>query len=80
MITREEALRRLEVIANEVVALRDALAAEWADAPATDPTQAFLAKCHGWEDTRSPEEVVAEIYAARTISSRGTTLFREESS
>ena len=61
MMTREEALRRLEAIAHEVVALRDALAKEWAEAPVTDPTHAFLAKCQGWEDTRSPEEIVAEI-------------------
>jgi hypothetical protein len=32
----------------------------------------------GWEDTRSPEEIIAEIYAARTVSHRGTTLLPEE--
>jgi hypothetical protein len=78
MITREEALRRLDAVANELVALRAALAEGWTETPDEAPTQAFLAKCGGWEDTRSPEEIIAEIYAARTISHRGATLFPEE--
>ncbi len=68
MITREEALRRLDAVANELVALRAALAEGWIEI--IDPTQAFLAKCGGWEDTRSPEEIIADIYAARTASNR----------
>jgi hypothetical protein len=43
-----------------------------------NPTQAFLAKCGGWEDTRSPEEIIAEIYAARTVSQRAESLGPEE--
>jgi hypothetical protein len=67
-MTREEALRRLEAVANELVALRTALAEGWTETPVEAPTQAFLAKCGGWKDTRSPEEIIAEIYAARTVS------------
>ena len=78
LMTREEALRRLDAVANELIALRAALADEWIKMPVDDPTQAFLAKCGGWEDTRSPEEVIAEIYATRTVSHRGTTLLPEE--
>jgi hypothetical protein len=78
MITREEALRRLDAVAHELVALRAALAEGWIETPITDPTQAFLAKCAGWEDTRSPEEIIAEIYAARTMSHRGESLLPEE--
>jgi hypothetical protein len=78
MMTREEALRRLDAVANELVALRAALAEEWIERPVEDPTQAFLAKCGGWEDARSPEEIIAEIYAARTVSHRTTTLLPEE--
>jgi hypothetical protein len=78
MMTRDEALRRLDAVANELVALRAALADAWIEVPVEDPTQAFLAKCGGWEDTRSPEEVIAEIYAAHTVSHRGTTLLPEE--
>ena len=78
MITREEALRRLDAVANELVALRAALAEGWAEMPVEDATRAFLAKCGGWEETRSPEEIIAEIYAARTVSHRGATLFPEE--
>lgn len=40
------------------------------------PTQKFLEKCGGWEDTRSPDEIIAEIYASRTISERGAHLFQ----
>jgi hypothetical protein len=78
MITREEALQRLDAVANELVALRAALAEGWVERPVEDPTLVFLAKCGGWEDTRSPEEIIAEIYAARTVSYRGTTLLPEE--
>ena len=78
MMTREEALRRLDAVANELVALRAALVEGWIERPVEDPTEAFLAKCGGWEDTRSPEEIIAEIYAARTVSHRGTTFLPEE--
>lgn len=78
MITREEALRRLDAVANEIVTLRAALAEGWIETPVEEPTQVFLAKCSGWEDPRSPEEIIADIYAARTVSHRGTALFPEE--
>lgn len=80
MITREEALRRLEAVANEIVALRTELAEGWIEMPGENATQAFLAKCGGWEDTRSPEEIIADIYAARTVSHRGADLFPQEDS
>jgi hypothetical protein len=78
MMTREEALRRLDAVTNELVALRTALAEGWIERPAEDLTQVFLAKCGGWEDRRSPEEIIAEIYAARTVSQRGTSLLPYE--
>jgi hypothetical protein len=80
MITREEALRRLEAVADEIVALREALASGWAETSVEDPTKSFLAKCNGWEDTRSPEEIISDIYAARTASNRGAKLFAAEGS
>ena len=43
------------------------------------PTQAFLEKCGGWQDERSAQEIVDEIYAARNASNRGGTLFTEHS-
>jgi len=43
-----------------------------------DLTQVFLGKCGGWEDTRSPDEIIAEIYASRTTSERGAYLFPED--
>jgi hypothetical protein len=78
MISREEALRRLDAVAHELVALRAALAEGWTETPIENATQAFLAKCGGWEDTRGPEEIITEIYAARTVSHRAGSLGPEE--
>jgi hypothetical protein len=78
MMTREEARRRVDAVANALVALRAALVDQWIKIPVADPTQAFLAKWRGWEDTRSREEIIAEIYAARTVSDRGTSRLPEK--
>lgn len=40
-------------------------------------TEAFLKKCGGWEDTRGPEEIIADIYDSRASSDRGSKLFQE---
>ena len=40
-------------------------------------TREFLQKCGGWEDSRSADDIVAEIYAARTSSTRGAEIFQE---
>ncbi len=37
-------------------------------------TQIFLDKCLGWEDTRSPEEIINEIYTLRTSSEQKVQL------
>lgn len=44
------------------------------------PTQQFLEKCGGWNDIRSPQEIVTDIYEARTSSERGGQAFQEASS
>ncbi len=79
MITREEAIKRLEDVAGEIDRIKKALEEGWSEATSKDQTQAFLEKCRGWKDTRKPEEIVADIYAARTSSNRGATMFKEES-
>ena len=38
MITREEALRRLDAVAHELVALRAAFAEGWTETPVENPT------------------------------------------
>ena len=38
MMTREEALRRLDAAANELVAVRAALTEGWIERPVEDPT------------------------------------------
>jgi hypothetical protein len=43
----------------------------------TSPTQQFLEKCDGWQDDRSPDEIIAEIYDARTSSDSGVQAFQE---
>lgn len=80
MITREEAIQRLENVTREILELRKALEEGWEEEPITNPTQVFLKKCGGWEDTRTPEEIIADIYAARAVSDRGSTAFEEKSS
>ena len=40
-------------------------------------TQQFLEKCGGWHDDRPPDEIIAEIYDARTSSDRGAQAFQE---
>lgn len=47
------------------------------DISSKSPTQVFLDKCDGWKDTRSADAIIAEIYAARTISEKGADLFQE---
>ena len=64
-MTREEIVRRLEGVARELVELKAALEEDRNETSAKDPTQAFLEKCGGWEDTRRPEEIIADIYATR---------------
>ena len=78
MLTREEASKRLTHIETEIAELREALDRAWSDGPASDPTQVFLSKCGGWEDDRTPEEIIADIYSSRTVSDRAAKLFDED--
>jgi len=41
---------------------------------ATHPPQAFLATFGTWEDTRTAEEIIDDIYSSRTVSERDYTL------
>ena len=64
-----------DAVAHELAALRTALAEGWIETPSENPTQAFLAKCGGWEDTRSLEEIIAEIlWHAHGLPPRGVPL------
>jgi hypothetical protein len=68
----------LDEVAGEINRIKKALEEGWSETPAKDPTEYFLEKCRGWEDTRSPEEIIADIYAARTTSERGATIFSKD--
>jgi hypothetical protein len=78
MITREDAIKRIEGIEQELAHLREELAQPWADATPEERTREFLRKCGGWEDSRTAEEIVADIYSSRTVSDRGAHIFDEE--
>ena len=75
MFTRHDVIRRLEDIEKEIKALKEAFQEEWEEEPALDATRLFLEKCRGWEDSRSTDEIIAEIYQSRTTSDRGANLF-----
>ena len=62
---------------DEPVETKDNKRAEKVPVTSKDPTEVFLEKCGGWEDTRTPEEIITEIYTARTTSKRGLQLFQE---
>jgi len=78
MLTKEEAIRRLSNIEREAAELKLEFEREWFDASGRTATEIFLEKCGGWEDDRTTEEIIAEIYSARTSSDRCADLFDEE--
>jgi len=43
-----------------------------------DATRRFLDKCGGWQDDRSAEEIITDIYNARTTSDRGAGIFGKD--
>ena len=78
MLTMNEAIKRLEQIEKEIDDLKNALLEASQAIPPQDATRIFLDKCGGWEDTRTPEEIITEIYSSRTTSCRAVDLFEEE--
>jgi hypothetical protein len=78
MLTREEAIRRLSNIEREAAELRSEIERGWFEATGKTATEVFLEKCGGWEDDRTPEEIIADIYSSRTSSDRGADLFSGE--
>ena len=80
MITRQQAIARLEDVGRQLASLKTALEEGWGDDAREGETQAFLDKCGGWEDPRSVDEIVAEVYEARTRTDRGAAIFGETGS
>ncbi|MBM4031257.1 MAG: hypothetical protein FJ291_05665 [Planctomycetes bacterium] len=78
MITREQLIKRLQEIEAELAELRTALEQGWDEASPEDRTKAFLEKCGGWEDDRTAEEIIEDIYSSRTSSDRGAGIFDED--
>ena len=56
-ITREEAIKRLEVVAGEIDRIMEALEEGWSEATSKDQTQTFPEKCRGWEVTENPRRL-----------------------
>ncbi len=77
MITREEVIGKLEEIEAKLSELRKAIEQGWDEASPAERTKAFLDKCGGWEDDRTPEEIIADIYSSRTVSDRAAGIFDE---
>ncbi len=77
MITREQVIRKLQETEAKIGELRRAIEQGWHDASAAERTKAFLEKCGGWEDDRTPEEIIEDIYSSRTSSDRGAGMFDE---
>ncbi|MGK7900781.1 MAG: hypothetical protein AB4352_05090 [Hormoscilla sp.] len=61
----------LEAIIVEIVrkTIREERSNRESGSATEDPPSALLSTFGSWEDTRSTEEIIAEIYASRTISS-----------
>ena len=78
MLTMNETIKRLEHIEKEIDDLKNALLEASQEISTRDATRIFLDKCGGWEDTRTPEEIITEIYSSRTTSCRAGDLFEEE--
>jgi hypothetical protein len=78
MITRYEAIQRLEKVAKEIVELKEAFKEVWVEPTTKDRTQVFLEKCGGWEDSRTVEEIIEELHVARSESSRSAAMLNDE--
>lgn len=67
-------LDRLEEIEQEIRRLRTEVE-KTLTTDGEDETELFLRKCSGWQDAaRTPDELIAKIYASRSSSLRGTEL------
>jgi hypothetical protein len=68
MITREEIIKRLDKLTIDIVELKVVFEEGWKEGVTKNSTRDFLEKFGGWEDTRNPEEIIADIYSARINS------------
>ncbi len=78
MLSREETLRRIEKIEEQITELKEDLRDDLPHVPMTERTRAFLECCGGWEDSRTPEETIADIRASRANSTRVPTFCDED--
>ena len=76
MLSRETMIEKLEHLEQEISELKNALQA-MPEFTGSEATQVFLSKCGGWQDDRTPEEIIREIYESRTTSERGANMFRD---
>ena len=76
MISKRLMVERLEHLEQEIADLKKAVQ-EMSEPSGSDATRIFLSKCGGWQDERTPEAIIQEIYESRTTSERGAGLFRD---
>lgn len=69
MVTAKEETKKLGVIeANQLIVNEIIFSSEQQAKP--HPSEAFLETFGTWEDTRTAEEIIDEIYSSRTVSDR----------
>lgn len=68
-----QVLDQLDKLEQEIQELRAEIAAGFV-AEDIEETKLFLRKCGGWQDHRSPDKIIAEIYTSRTSSLRSASL------
>lgn len=76
MLSKATMIEKLEHLEQEIADLKNALQA-MPEFSGGEATQAFLSKCGGWQDDRTPEEIIRDIYESRTTSERGADVFRD---
>lgn len=74
MLTKEIVIEKLAQLEQEIDDLKKAVET-LPTLSDQESTQSFLQKCTGWQDDRSVEDTIREIYQARTTSTRGAEAF-----
>lgn len=75
MFAKERMMEKLSSLEREIAELKQTvqMLSEVSD---QERTLEFLQKCGGWQDTRTPEEIIQDIYQSRTATDRGAGTFQ----
>lgn len=70
MLSTEELRRRLARLEAEIARLRADLGDETPPIDDREATEAFLAKCHGFRDDKTADDLIKELREARVNAGR----------